>query len=179
VPTPISHAAVGFAIAAWTQPAPPAARVCVAGAACAALPDIDVIWSPLNLAENSPLAHRALTHSLVFALGAAVLIALIFFSNEPWRRQRGRIAVVLGLALLSHGFLDALSHYSLGVGFFVPFSAQRFRFPWTPLGAPSGGALVAQLLQEAIVVLLPAILIAWLGFKIRGRALVRTTSPPA
>jgi inner membrane protein len=178
VPTPISHAAVGFAIAAWTQPAPPAARVCVAGAACAALPDIDVIWSPLNLAENSPLAHRALTHSLVFALGAAVLIALIFFSNEPWRRQRGRIAVVLGLALLSHGFLDALSHYSLGVGFFVPFSAQRFRFPWTPLGAPNG-ALVAQLLQEAIVVLLPAILIAWLGFKIRGRALVRTTSPPA
>jgi inner membrane protein len=77
--------------------------------------------------------------------------------------------VSLAVAALSHGFLDALSSYSYGVGFFAPFTQQRYRFPWTPLGS-STGSLAGQLVQEALVVLLPAILLAWLAFKIRGRA---------
>jgi len=173
VPTPISHAAVGFAIAAWTQQAPPATRLCVAGAVCAALPDIDVLWSPLHLVGTSPFAHRAITHSLAFALFGALLMTAVFFRSEPWREQRSRIALVLGLALLSHGCFDALSRYSLGVEFFAPFSAQRFRFPWTPLGDPS--ALAGQLIQEALVVFLPAVLIGWLGLRIRRRSLM---TPP-
>jgi len=48
-----------------------------------------------------------------------------------------------------HGCLDALSRYSFGVEFFAPLSVQRFRFPWTPLGDPSG--LAGQLIQEAFV----------------------------
>jgi len=171
LPTPVSHAAVGFAIAAWTQQAPPATRVCVAGAACAALPDIDVLWSPLHLAGTSPFAHRAITHSLAFALIGALVITAVFFRSER-REQRSRVALVLGLALLSHGCLDALSRYSLGIEFFAPFSAQRFRFPWTPLGDPTG--LTGQLIQEALVVFLPAVLIGWLGLRLRSRSVMTT-----
>jgi inner membrane protein len=158
VPTPVSHAAVGFAIAAWTQQRPPTKRVCLVAAACAVLPDIDYYgW---------PLAHRSLTHSLAFAIAAAAAATFIFFRSPQWSRQRARVAVSLAVAALSHGFLDALSSYSYGVGFFAPFTQQRYRFPWTPLGS-STGSLAGQLLQEAFVLFLPAVLLAWLAFKVR------------
>jgi len=170
VPTPFSHAAVGFAIGAWTAPAPPSTRACVAAAACAALPDIDVLWSS-GLPHSSPFAHRALTHSVLFALCAALAVAAIFFRNERWQASPARMALVLGLALLSHSFLDALSSYSLGIAFFAPFSEHRFRFPWTPLGRPAG-MIVSQLMLESLLVFLPAALIAWLGWRIRSRRAV-------
>jgi len=134
----------------------------VAGAACAALPDIDVLWSPLQLADTSPFAHRAITHSLAFALVAAVVVTAVWF-----RRER-RTGFVLLLALLSHSCLDALSTYSLGVAFFEPFSAHRFRFPWTPLDRPNG-AVASQLILESLVVMAPAVLLGWLGLRTRHR----------
>jgi inner membrane protein len=160
VPTPISHAAVGFAIAAWTQRATPSegGRVCAVAAACAALPDIDVIGWLLHLSDASLFSHRAITHSLAFALVTAAVAA--------WTQRSNRLFVILGLALLSHGFLDALSTYSVGIAFLAPFSMERFRFLWTPLGSPNG-ALAGQLVQEAVVVLLPAVVLAWLGLKVR------------
>ncbi|HEV8305426.1 MAG TPA: metal-dependent hydrolase [Gemmatimonadales bacterium] len=167
MPTPISHAAVGFAIAAWTQPGMATRRVCIVAAACAALPDIDVIGWPLHIPQTSLFGHRAITHSLAFALVAAVLAAIVFFRGDQWTRGRARIALILGLALVSHACLDALSTYSVGVEFFAPFSQQRFRFPWTPLGAPHG--VVGQIVQEPSVVLLPALVAAWLGIKVKAR----------
>jgi inner membrane protein len=136
-------------------------------ATCAALPDIDAIGWPLHISNDSLLAHRALTHSLTFALVGTVLATLVFFRGTGWSQGRARIAAIVGVAFLSHPCLDALSTYSLGVEFFAPFSQQRFRFPWTPLGSPHG-SLVGQLVQEAGVVLLPALLIGWLGMRIRG-----------
>ena len=163
MPTPVSHAAVGFAIAAWTQQRPPTRRVCLVAAACAALPDIDFFeW---------PVAHRTIAHSLAFAVVGAAAATFIFFRSPEWARQRARIALVLGLALLSHSCLDALSTYSYGIAFFAPFSQQRYRFAWTPLGDPSG-TLAGQLTQEALVVFLPAVLLGWLAFRLRSRRLM-------
>jgi inner membrane protein len=175
VPTPISHATVGFAIGAWTAPAPPSTRVCVAAAACAALPDIDFLWS-LRLPETSPFAHRAITHSLLFAVVAALGVAVMVFSDERWRSDRRRITAVMLLALLSHSCLDALSTYSFGIGFFVPLTAHRFRFPWTPLGRPNG-TIASQLVEEGLVLFLPAVAIAWLGWRSRSRRPIRAPSP--
>lgn len=128
--------------------------MCLAAAACAVLPDIDVLGAPL-------LAHRGFTHSLLFAFTAATLATVLFF------RGHGRWGfVVLSVALLSHSVLDAFSSYSVGLAFFAPFSAQRYRFLWTPLGDPAG-RLSFQLLQEALVVLLPALLAIWLGRRSR------------
>ena len=170
MPTPISHFAVGFAVAAWTQQDAPTRRVCVAAAVCGALPDIDVLGSALHVAQTSLFSHRALTHSLTFALMAAVAVTRVFFRGDEWGGAQGRtrIGFILALALLSHACLDALSTYSSGVEFLAPFSQERFRFAWTPLGDPHWG-IGAQLAQEAALVLLPAVLVAWLGLKIRGR----------
>jgi len=143
--------------------------VCIAAAACAALPDVDVIGWPLHISHASPFGHRAITHSLTFALAGAVLATIVFFRGNQWAQGRARIALILGLALVSHACLDALSTYSVGVEFFAPFSRQRFRFPWTPLGDPNGG-FVGQIVQEAVFVLLPAVLVGWLGMKARRGA---------
>jgi membrane-bound metal-dependent hydrolase YbcI (DUF457 family) len=140
--------------------------VCIVAAACAALPDIDVLGWPLHVAEGSAFAHRAITHSLAFAVAGAAAATMVCFRGRQWADGRFRIALVLGLALLSHACLDALSTYSAGVEFFAPFSQHRFRFPWTPLGNPAGG-LAGQLVQDAVFVLLPAVLIGWLGIKVR------------
>jgi inner membrane protein len=165
MPTPVSHAAVGFAIGTWTAPVRPSTRVCLAATACAALPDIDVLWSS-GLPASSPFSHRALTHSLLFALVAATVIAVVFFSDASWRPTRTRIAGVLLLALLSHSCLDMLSTYSRGIGLFVPFSEHRFRWPWTPLGRPTG-TILSQLVEEALVILLPAAALVWVGWRAR------------
>ena len=145
---------MGYALGLWTQRAIPLRRVCVAAAACAALPDIDVLAAPL-------IAHRGITHSLLFAFTAAALATALFF-----RGHGRRIFAVLCVALLSHSFLDAFSSYSVGLAFFAPFSDERYRFLWTPLGDPAG-RLSYQLLQEVLVVLLPALLAIRLGLRIR------------
>lgn len=162
VPTPISHAAVGYAIGAWApHDVPPSTRrLCLAAAACAALPDIDVLgFAP----------HRGITHSLVFAVLVAVVAAFALFRQIKSSRTRAQLVLILGVALLSHSFLDALSTYSYGIAFLAPFSQARFRFLWTPLGNPRGD-LASQLLQEALVVFFPAVVLAWLGLKRRRRA---------
>jgi membrane-bound metal-dependent hydrolase YbcI (DUF457 family) len=102
----------------------------------------------------------------VFAVGGAVLATALLFRA---RENRLRVALVLGLAFLSHSLLDGLSSYSSGIAYFAPFSSQRFRFGWTPLGDPEG-QLARQLIQEAFVVFLPAFLLGWLAFRVRRRA---------
>lgn len=176
MPTPLSHAAVGYALGVWIQPGRPSARVCIAAAVCAALPDIDAIGWALHISDTSTLAHRAITHSLTFALAGALLTTALLFRGSLWAESRTRIGLTLAVASLSHSCLDALSTYSSGVEFFAPFSHHRFRFPWTPLGGLHA-SLGAQLVQETAVVLLPALLAAWLGFKIRRRGL--STGPAA
>lgn len=156
MPTPISHAAVGYALGIWTQRGVPMRRVCIAAAICAALPDIDLLFAPL-------IEHRAITHSLTFAFVIALLSPGIVLPGPTWR-EGWRIATVLGIAILSHSCLDALSRYSYGVEFVAPFSEQRYRFLWTPLG-DAAGRLSHQLLQETLVVLLPALLLVWLGLR--------------
>lgn len=156
MPTPISHAAVGYALGIWTQRGVPMRRVCLAAAVCAALPDIDLLFAPY-------IEHRAITHSLTFAFVIALLAPGIVLPGVTWR-EGWRLAAVLGIATLSHSFLDALSQYSYGIAFVAPFSDERYRFLWTPLGDPAG-RLSRQLLQETLVVLFPALLLVWLGFR--------------
>lgn len=170
MPTPLTHAAVGYALGAWIQPGRPSSRVCIAAAACASLPDIDAIGWALHLSDTSTFAHRAITHSLTFALAGALLTTVALFRGGLWAQYRTRIGITLAVASISHSCLDALSTYSLGVEFFAPFSHHRFRFPWTPLGGLHA-SLGAQLAQEAAVLLLPALLAAWLAFKVRRRGI--------
>ncbi|HEX8451756.1 MAG TPA: metal-dependent hydrolase [Longimicrobium sp.] len=125
-----SHAAAALALGtAFWRPALPA-RFWILGAACAVLPDLDVIAFRFGIPYEHVLGHRGLSHSLFFAaLLAAVVVALFF----PRERQRGRLWLFFFLATASHASLDALTTGGLGVAFFAPLENSRYFFPWRPI----------------------------------------------
>ena len=108
-----SHFAVGFAAKRW------APRVSL-GTLFLGAQFIDLLWPTFLLlgiedvriepgaTATTPLAftHYPWSHSLVAVVGWALLLALAF----RWIRGNLRGAVVLGLAVLSHWFLDLVVH---------------------------------------------------------------------
>jgi len=91
----------------------------------AILPDVDVVAFILDIPYTHPLGHRGFSHSIVFAL----LWALFLMFTIGKRNKRTWFWVIF-LATLSHGVLDAMTSGGKGVGFFIPFSEERFFFPF-------------------------------------------------
>jgi Predicted membrane-bound metal-dependent hydrolases len=75
--------------------------------------------------SNSLLAHRGFTHSFLFVAIVAVFFSLI---AERWHRPHNisfkRWLLFFGGVIFIHVFIDAFNNY--GVGWFEPFSHQRF-----------------------------------------------------
>jgi inner membrane protein len=125
-----THAFFGAAMGAAyaTRRAP--ARFWALAAACAVLPDADVLAFSFGIPYDSMFGHRGLTHSLAFALLVGVSVAFLFFRDAPNRRA---LAAFFSLATASHAALDALTNGGLGVAFFAPFTGERFFFPYRPV----------------------------------------------
>jgi inner membrane protein len=101
-------------------------------AACAFLPDADVVGFKFHVPYASLWGHRGLTHSLL----AAALIASAALVLTRGRRHApppGRLWVLLFLATASHGLLDAMTTGGLGVAFFSPFELERYFFGFRPI----------------------------------------------
>ncbi|MBS1963736.1 MAG: metal-dependent hydrolase [Bdellovibrionales bacterium] len=94
------------------------------------LPDADVISFRFGIPYGDPLGHRGLTHSLLFGALWSLLVARLVFRREE---RRGTTFFVLLLASYSHGLLDAMTTGGQGVGFFIPFSNERYFFPFRPI----------------------------------------------
>ena len=166
-------AAMGGAYARERMPA----RFWVLSAACAVLPDADVLAFGFGVPYGSMFGHRGLTHSLVFAALLGASVTAVFFRDSP---RRGALALFFALETASHGALDALTDGGLGVAFFAPFSGRRYFFPFRPVEvSPIGvGAFfsewgLAVIRSELLWVWLPTglCLAAWLGLR-------RLTRPP-
>ena len=102
-------------------------RASLIGAVANSIPDIDFIanfW--LDTGKNL-LAHRGITHSILFAAVATVLLAIIF---ERWFHRRTihlrDWLLFFGLQILLHIFIDAFNNY--GTGWFEPFDHRRISF---------------------------------------------------
>jgi inner membrane protein len=114
----------------------------------ALLPDVDVVGFVLGVPYRAPWGHRGATHSLVFALAVAALVAC---AASTRRLRPLRTWVIATIALASHGPLDTLTDGGLGCALLWPFDDTRFFAPWRPIPvAPIGmdllsmyGALVA------------------------------------
>jgi|SRR6266850_243585 len=133
MPSAFSHAFVGAALGAlFRRPGPPV-RFWLAGAACAAIPDLDVIGLWFGVPWGSMLGHRGLTHSLAFAAALAAVVTALLFRGPDWRGRRLRVWLFLALATASHGLLDAMNNAATGVAFFAPFDATRYFLPWRPI----------------------------------------------
>jgi inner membrane protein len=85
--------------------------------------------------------HRGLMHSLLFALGLAMVIVTVFFRKEAaiLGREWWKYTAFFFAATASHGVLDAFTDGGLGIAFFSPFDQTRYFFPWNPVHvAPIG-----------------------------------------
>ncbi len=134
MPSSIGHALVASAIGAPLAPGGPGRRYWIAGILCAVLPDLDAVGRPFGWGDLGFLGgHRALTHSVIFAVVLGLVVAELAFRDARWHGYRGRIIAYLVLATASHGALDAFAAYGDGVAFFSPFSATRYTAPWRPL----------------------------------------------
>ena len=167
MPTVMTHAVVGIALAQAIAPEPLRKTLTIASALCAMLPDVDVLSFLAGIPYNHMFGHRGFTHSIPAALAIGAIGGL----------KNMRVALCLFIATLSHGLLDALTNGGLGVGFLIPFSAERYFFPWTPIQvSPIGLGFfstrgLAVFASELLWVWLPSITLLALwraGSKARG-----------
>lgn len=166
----ISHPAVPLAIGLALGSRVIPRRLLEFGVVASILPDIDVAAFRFGIPYGDMFGHRGFTHSISFA----VLLGAVFACFSKVGRER-RLAVVCftAFAAISHGLLDALTNGGLGVGFFAPFSRQRYFFPadWievSPIGTGFFSARgLAVLRSELLVVWLPCLALGLLGFALR------------
>lgn len=116
----------------------PRERIAVALGVAAAAPDLDVIAFALGVPYQHALGHRGFSHSLLAAalVGGGVAL-LATWDRERIQRHLGALLLGGFLAVASHGLLDAATDAGRGIGFFVPFSNERFLLPWRPIETAS------------------------------------------
>jgi inner membrane protein len=131
MPTILTHAIAGVAIAQAAAPCSRRSEISWFAAGCAMLPDLDVLGFRFGIHYGDLLGHRGLTHSLLFAGLVAAAVTLLLRHKD----LGGDLAVFLCLfaATASHGFLDAFTNGGLGVAFFSPFDRARYFFPVRPI----------------------------------------------
>lgn len=173
MPTIFTHPAVALASAPWFRRIP--RSLLILGIVCSALPDIDTASFAFGIPYEHPFGHRGITHSLLFALLLAACAAAAY---RRYRREAVtfRVAwIFLLIVIASHGILDAMTNGGKGIGFFIPFSSQRFFLPFRPIQvSPIGASHFAGeagpvLLSEARWVWLPCICICGGGLIWRAR----------
>ena len=123
-----------------------------------------------HVPNSSILGHRALTHSLIFAIVVGAITAWWVSRDRDQKSALFRLFVTFALATATHGVLDALSEYSVGIEFFAPFSQHRYRFPWQPLTDYQNVGALRAILDEVRWVLLPASCLALIGWRVRHKS---------
>jgi inner membrane protein len=139
------HVVVGIAAARFYRAGQPATwtpfSAGVVWSGLSLLPDADVIGFRFGVEYADPLGHRGATHSLMFAVGVALLAWLI---AKAAKLPALRTALLAGAVVVSHPLLDTLTDGGLGCALLWPFSTERFFAPWTPLPvAPIGRAFLS------------------------------------
>lgn len=97
------------------------------GAALHSYPDIDFVASFFLDTVDDIVAHRGITHSILFGLLSTPLLAFFlkrYFSRTGMSYKRWLWFV--GAEIMLHLFLDAFNAY--GTGWFEPFSSARVSF---------------------------------------------------
>jgi inner membrane protein len=113
----------------------------VAFCALSMLPDADVIGFRLGIAYGDPLGHRGASHSFVFALAVAAVLAAL---SRVLKLPPARVFLFTFIVIASHGLLDSLTDGGLGVALLWPFSHERFFAPFQPIPvAPIGAGMVS------------------------------------
>lgn len=126
------------------------------------IPDFDVIGFKLGIQYGDMLGHRGFSHSIIFAIIYALAVIFLFFRKD-FSINKGKLFMLFFISIMSHNLLDMLTNGGLGVGLFIPFTSERYFFPYTPIEvSPIGknffsGRGMAVLLNELYLVILPCL----------------------
>jgi inner membrane protein len=151
MPTILTHAIAGAAVAQVLAPCELRGQITCIAAACAMLPDADVVGFALGVPYDDLFGHRGFTHSFFFA-GVVALAVTGLLRSKIHGRDLVQMFVCIFAATASHGILDAFTNGGLGVAFFAPFDGVRYFFPVRPiLVSPVG--LSAFLTRRGLAVL--------------------------
>lgn len=132
--TVFTHGFLAAALALAASPRLFSGRLVAVLAGAAVLPDLDVVGWGLGISLDHPLGHRGWSHSLVFAAAIGMLGATLLFRHlRPLSRSWWGVAALVATACASHGVLDALTDGGRGVAFLLPFTDERYFFPWRPI----------------------------------------------
>jgi inner membrane protein len=102
-------------------------KALVLGAIAQTIPDFDLVCSLWMEPSANVLAHRGFTHSFLFALLLAPLLAYAFHRWWPKRDTTFKFwFTFFSLQILLHIVLDAFNAY--GTAWFEPFTHDRFSF---------------------------------------------------
>lgn len=123
----ITHLALGAVVGEALQGNKIGKKILVIGAAAQFLPDIDVVASLWLSPAYNLLAHRGITHSLLFIPLAAIPLAFLAHRWHGGKLISLNQWIIFFLTQLSiHDFIDGFNAY--GVGWFEPFNAIRISF---------------------------------------------------
>ncbi len=179
--TALTH---GFVAAAFGKAAFPErmpARFWILAVVCSLLPDLDVIGFHIGVRYGDTFGHRGFSHSLLFALLAALLIVLAAFREDRLFSKRWWGLVLCFFSIgASHGVLDAMTNGGYGVAFFSPFDRTRYFLPWQPLHVSPIG-VKGFLSQRGISIIVSELLYIWLPLTVIvvGLRYVRATRSSA
>lgn len=134
MPTIITHSFVGLIGGKIFSDSPEKMKFWLLSALLPMLPDADVVGFGFGVPYGSMLGHRGFSHSIIFALCAALIVMLaafrrIVFGSNEWFRY----AAYFFFITLSHPILDAFTNGGLGVGLFIPLDAHRYFAPFRPI----------------------------------------------
>ncbi len=123
----VTQAALGAAIGEAVLGKKIGGKGAVLGAIIATVPDLDVALYLLYDKFEMLSIHRGFSHSIVFSMLGAFLIAYAL-QRIKWTKQIGyqRLWIFACLALFTHMLLDAFTAY--GTQLFLPFSDARIGF---------------------------------------------------
>ena len=123
----LTHIAIGAVIGEACAGKAIGKRAMLIGAVLQSIPDIDFVAAFFLSPTANLIAHRGLTHSLLF--GVIVTFTIGYFFGR-WKRFQSlsfkQWLTFAGIEIFIHLLLDACNAY--GVGWFEPFSQDRIAF---------------------------------------------------
>lgn len=170
-----THAVAGLGLARLYAGRPMPWSYWTMAAVLPLIPDFDVFST---YPYGSPLGHRGISHSLVFALATGMIAACVL--SRPYRRQWWVLAALFFAIVASHGLLDALTRGGEYIPFFWPLGGRYGN--WGPIPVsdicfdlpdPRSSRAIR---SELLWVWLPTILVV--ALTIAYRRIRRSGSPP-
>ena len=166
MPLPVAHALVGASVAAAiiSPDDPQRLRKIALGGFLAISPDFDFFFVWILGWDRE--WHRGFMHSILFAIGTGTIAYLAF-----QLKKKARDAWAYGLAMTSHGILDAIfSVDGGGVELLWPFTDDRYRYGFSRLleSDPSLYNMLTQTVLEGAIFLPIFAVVLWL-FRPRRR----------